>query len=1377
MQQHIYYDVSDAIYLTSQPLSVPVVIVGDTASCTASSPDMSDGSSSFPLCMVIADMENQYTLVAFTHNPLVIRNIALVRSHASNAASSLLTVQSPSFLVVEDSMISNSLSQNTDSGGAILVYGGGTLFATRTMFSDNYAKKQGGAIYLTREATAYVTNCTFASNQASGSTSAEAGAVYLDGQNGVDGVYSGARMVAVGTIFIENMAQTHATISMQSGTRVELYGCQLRSGLSTDASSGNAVYNFGGTLVAVDTLFADNNAGVEGGAIYADMFQFRGWPLASPAIVDLSNCTFTGNSANQAGGAIALHRGARLTAVNSTFASNVAMNSADGGAILAEADATPLVVATGGNMTFLAFDFVSVTNCSFSQNSAQDGYGSAIALLNGANLVANGTSFTGNTGLGGALFLTLSSRALLQDCVLSGNGDARNVAAVNTAGTGAAIYAQGGRVALVGCTVSQNAGSGSGGAIYSEPPKLYNTPMYYPISMLDPIILVQDSVLDTNFADTRGGAIYGVAATVSIAGSVLSNNHAQSGGAISLSGGALAIRDSIIGPASAIGTGAQGGCVQADDFFDSTGFDAAGVVIVNTTFVDCTVVAVPLDSVPPGQFLLTGYGAGGGAGMFFASRNGAGDNSGTPVTIHDSSFIRNRAVTGAAAYIFGLAHVSINGTSFERNVAGQAGGALYFSSSYHASSTDSSAAPGPAPAPAPGPALVVPAPPTSPALVGYYYDDAGFTTARLMVSITASNFTRNRAGPFSPGGAITADGGTALAVSETIFESNAATTGAALGLRIADQGGGPLALTLRNVTASGNMALSGAFIYHDSPSPLPPAACTGCVLLNNVQSNGNAIPASVTASPAVLHAPSGQPLPLLNITIFDGDGAVVNDWLDVVVTLDVGGFTGLSGSTTALYTGGRASFALSIRDVVNGSHNLTYSVSAPSLPTIDGASGTVVALVEPCAPDEVFDAVTLVCTCSAGTFLNFTSQRCQSCPIGSFSAVQGATTCTQCAPGSFSDLNFTTCTQCNAGTFLNASSSLCQSCTPGFFSAASATACTSCSPGSYSTAGFTSCTPCAAGTFYNASSQRCDSCPPGTYNPTPGAVACVANPTGFASVSATNFSTNVSLDVQPTAFGTAQAAAMTASLATTLGVQVSAINHSVVADGGVAGRRLAQQQGLTLAVVVATQGSAAASRVRAALAAPASFGFALLTQLHTSGDPVLSAASSVSATPPAEKTVTLASEACAPVRQALAQSARYELSRLSCAPIYARPCAGNLSRRVAARVRAVRRQAGVTVVRRLVVCALQRRRGSRQRLDLHVVPRQLESVAQRAGPLRLHVWLLRRAVWRQPAGAAVPAVPARRKLRHGLGGGGGGLVATQHALRPLLQVPRGQVRI
>ncbi|XP_047126957.1 sushi, von Willebrand factor type A, EGF and pentraxin domain-containing protein 1 isoform X1 [Hydra vulgaris] len=143
--------------------------------------------------------------------------------------------------------------------------------------------------------------------------------------------------------------------------------------------------------------------------------------------------------------------------------------------------------------------------------------------------------------------------------------------------------------------------------------------------------------------------------------------------------------------------------------------------------------------------------------------------------------------------------------------------------------------------------------------------------------------------------------------------------------------------------------------------------------------------------------------------------------------------------------------------------------------------------------------------CGAGTFKNFTSNKCEKCPDGMFQPNPGQTKCLSCPPGSiaterdskdftsckelclpghYSMNGFSPCNQCPLGTYTNVSrSTSCVKCPTGTttfqFGATSVFDCgTACLPGTYSANRVEPCLRCPKGQYQDKYGQvKCEWCP------------------------------------------------------------------------------------------------------------------------------------------------------------------------------------------------------------------------------------------------------------------------------------------------------------
>ena len=324
-------------------------------------------------------------------------------------------------------------------GGAICCRGG-RLTLERCTFDDLDSRFTGGAVsaYL-MDSDVSVSNCTFTGN-ASGPMNGMGGALYASrSATGTGTLRLG------GSSFEENTAQNGGAVStvrvVDDGEKpmpVEVDGCTFRSN-SSDYSGG--AMNAEGTLSVTNTLFAENSAIIQGGAICAGSSD-PDWAGADFEI--LAGTVFRGNSATNAvsdsrywttGGAIAVAGAGYSLEVSGrhvVFEGNRAASAtmSFGGAIAA-AEGTTVDVA---HAAFLANqagraggavcswgESLGLSTSIFSNNTvtAANGVGGAVAVENGAELTLRNATVRGSNG--GAVD-AYRSKATLVNCVVVDNG-------------------------------------------------------------------------------------------------------------------------------------------------------------------------------------------------------------------------------------------------------------------------------------------------------------------------------------------------------------------------------------------------------------------------------------------------------------------------------------------------------------------------------------------------------------------------------------------------------------------------------------------------------------------------------------------------------------------------------------------------------------------------------------------------------------------------------------------------------------------------------------------------------------------------------------------------------------------------------------------
>lgn len=229
----------------------------------------------------------------------------------------------------------------------------------------------------------------------------------------------------------------HATINggnngiiftINSGVVVNMYNLTIINGYGTYCGGG--ILNMG-TLTVNNCTFSGNSASDYGGAIE----NYGG-------TMTVTGCTFTGNTADANGGAIENCYGGSLTVNNSTFIGNTAVGK------------TPYSDGYGGAIDNY-YSTAWVNNCIFRSNSAH--YGGAI-FNDVSTLHVMGGTFTGNNAGYGAGIYNYYGTADVTGSHFTGN---------SVTGDGGAIENYGGTMTVTGCTFTGNNAGANGGAIFN----------------------------------------------------------------------------------------------------------------------------------------------------------------------------------------------------------------------------------------------------------------------------------------------------------------------------------------------------------------------------------------------------------------------------------------------------------------------------------------------------------------------------------------------------------------------------------------------------------------------------------------------------------------------------------------------------------------------------------------------------------------------------------------------------------------------------------------------------------------------------------------------------------------------------------------------
>ena len=414
----------------------------------------------------------------------------------------------------------------TGDGGAVYAFGGGTLDIRYSVFSNNYASDNGGAVMLSNM-TANITGSTFVSNSAE-----DGGAIYAVGSSPTTisntTVHLNAATDRGGGVYIDG----NATISNSTIT-------ENRSDANgVSGGSGGGVFKFndsGETLSIRNTVVANNFNG--SGSTLQDVNT------------GMSSQVFGLNSAFSTNADVAINGGTLLNQSLAqldlgTFADNggpVFTRALGANSVLIDAGRNVYAVgnedAIGGNrIAGNRVDIGAVEQQLMVTNTNNAGFGSLRAAVDAANANADHSTITFAANLAGQTITLLTQLELTSDITLDGDVNNDNIADITlSGGTTTRILTQTGTdtdVKLMSMTLTGGS-STYGGAIYING---------YSGSSLE----IRNSNLLNNVSTQKGGALISNNADTTIINTLVQGNSASKGGGLYIYGGNNSVVNSTI---------------------------------------------------------------------------------------------------------------------------------------------------------------------------------------------------------------------------------------------------------------------------------------------------------------------------------------------------------------------------------------------------------------------------------------------------------------------------------------------------------------------------------------------------------------------------------------------------------------------------------------------------------------------------------------------------------------------------------------------------------------------------------------------------------------------------------------------------------------
>jgi predicted outer membrane repeat protein len=333
----------------------------------------------------------------YNSDQLTLNNLTIANGALGTGAG----IRNDGTLVLNDcTLIDNGGGGN---GGAIFTAIGTSVEANGSLFHRNSAGGGSGGVIYSDRADVVFTDGIFTENNASqGGAINNAGSLIVGGCTFTDNFTTSGLAGAInnfntGTVevtdstFTGNQAGNSGGAIQQSGTSLTIADCVF-TGNAALSRDGGAIYAQSGAVTIERSVFIDNTAPDDGGAINA----------ATP--VSMTDCLIQGNTAGQDGGGLNGFNSNAYDLNRVTIADNTAAR--DGGGVRVFGNANAFVNTTisgnhagndGGALWIWSAAGTTITNTTIHANAAGD-TGGGLRIQSGP-LVLSNTIVSGSTGV------------------------------------------------------------------------------------------------------------------------------------------------------------------------------------------------------------------------------------------------------------------------------------------------------------------------------------------------------------------------------------------------------------------------------------------------------------------------------------------------------------------------------------------------------------------------------------------------------------------------------------------------------------------------------------------------------------------------------------------------------------------------------------------------------------------------------------------------------------------------------------------------------------------------------------------------------------------------------------------------------------------
>lgn len=360
-------------------------------------------------------------------------------------------------MTISDSkFVSNSADQGNKISGGGAIFNSGKMDVTKSVFENNYSKKDGGAIYSEQ------------AKETSGLTvsDSEFTCNIADANGGAIGVYGGSALIENSTFknnrSAENGGALFSNVSDLTVKNSTFSGNGFDDESGTTTRNGGAIYIYTGNANISGSKIIGNKSSAKGGGVYVG-----GNSVITDTLV-------SGNISRQGGGIYTTSATGEVAALNTIKVNkNVAEDGAGifitGDALINQAEISENNASSRGGALYIDYAARATVNNSVIKGNISTQDGGAFYVNNEgfsdwendyfSGLYVNNTEASGNQAVnGGALYAASQSTATFVNSVFSGNN----------ATNGGAIYNNSGTVTLKNTSIYNNGASDLGGGIYND---------------------------------------------------------------------------------------------------------------------------------------------------------------------------------------------------------------------------------------------------------------------------------------------------------------------------------------------------------------------------------------------------------------------------------------------------------------------------------------------------------------------------------------------------------------------------------------------------------------------------------------------------------------------------------------------------------------------------------------------------------------------------------------------------------------------------------------------------------------------------------------------------------------------------------------------